>query len=112
MRKSFVAVLFILGLIISTSIIASIVITIQGLPCPFCLNKLKTNLMNIPGVLDAKISDNNQTVSLKTVKNPEPDIALIKKTIIDSGYVPVNINSQPGVKHVDVKNEPCNTCHK
>ena len=98
-------------------------ISVQGLTCPFCIKVLLANLSALPTVAAVKISTDDQTLLVTMKPDQTPDLALIDKTIKNSGYLPLKTEESsraenktaPGAKfataHQDVKSQPCQSCH-
>ena len=96
------------------SAFAAVVITIgvEGLQCPFCINVLKTNLKKIKGVQSADFDKDNKNIRIMADPANMPDINAIKKTLEDSGFVTLSVDEKTiNKKHIDIKNQACNTCH-
>lgn len=107
-------VLIILFLFAKVSFASSFIISfhIEGLLCPFCLNVLTTNLKKIAGIEEAEMSSDNKTIQLTLNSDKKPNVLAIKKTIIDSGFTPTEMESVNLPRHIDIKNQDCNSCHK
>lgn len=115
-------VLFFLGALLfcisSNSLAANqtvITITVQGVPCPFCINVLTKNLGKLDGVEEIQAKEDSHEFLIIMQPNKKPDALLIKKTIEDSGYISLKTEEftlqSKGKAHMEIKNQPCSSCH-
>jgi len=69
-------------------------IDVHGMTCVFCVHSLEKNLGKLDHVDKVKVSLKHKKIRLHTT-NDNPDIELIKNTIIDSGFTPVAVIRRP-----------------
>lgn len=114
-KKRFIKILLLICAVVFliAAFPSSITVTIQGLPCPYCVNNLKNNLNKVQGISSAEISSDNKMVRITPASDKQPDVAEIKQAIINSGFIPLSIStSAQKINHMTVKNKPCTECHK
>ena len=61
-----------------------VILSVEGMMCSSCENRVKNSLSKIEGVKDVKASHKSKTVEIKCEDNL--DIELVKDKIIDLGY--------------------------
>jgi len=69
-------------------------IDVHGMTCVFCVHALEKNLGKLDGINKVEVSLKHKKIRLQT-KDNNPDIELIKKTIIDTGFTPTTIKHMP-----------------
>jgi len=63
-------------------------IDVQGMTCAFCVDGLHASLIKLPGVTQAEVSLKKSRARLKLEPGQTPDLAAIRKAIIDAGFTP------------------------
>jgi len=94
MKKTLLSVLFLSAVVMQTSSARTIDIDIQGMSCAFCAESLNRNFKAMKSVSKVEVDLKLKTVHLETAAD-SPKIETIKKTIVDSGFTPVNVVVKP-----------------
>lgn len=94
---------------------------IEGVSCPFCIQVLIKNLSKVPGIANVDMNTENKELLITMKTGQQPNIQLIKKTILVSGYLTLRYTqslvkslpnkTQAAHQHVAIKNQPCSNCH-
>ena len=87
-----VGVLLLASALSGSTIADTIEVDVHGLTCAFCVDSLQRQLKKLPDIEHVDVS--LKTKKIRIVSSAEHmDIAQIRKTVIDSGFTPVNIRT-------------------
>jgi hypothetical protein len=96
-------------------------IKVQGVSCPFCIQVLVKNISNLAHVSEVKINTHSMQLVVAIKLREKPDMDLINKTILASGYLPLKTNAMTVAAptsggtilsgHIAIKSQACNSCH-
>ena len=65
-------------------------VDIHGMTCAFCVDAVQRNLSRLPDVEQVEVSLKSNRIQILT-KEDKLDIERIKKTILDSGFTPMEV---------------------
>jgi len=83
--------LFITSLFISSVAFARTVeVDVHGMTCAFCVDNLQKRFNKMESVVSVDVSLKNKKLKLVT-KGDKPSLEIIKKSILDAGFMPVKV---------------------
>ena len=95
MKKTLLSLVFFSVVVAMQTVSArTIDIDVQGMSCAFCAESLNRNFKAMKSVSKVEVDLESKTVHLETAADL-PKMEIIKQTIVDSGFTPVNVVVKP-----------------
>jgi copper chaperone CopZ len=70
-------------------------IDVRGMVCAFCVEGLRSNLLELPGVKDVRVSLKRSLARIEIGEGRALDLDELKQTIIDAGFTPGDVREGP-----------------